>query len=72
VPTPDAENPALVRDHSPAEFRDFEIDFQTNFLLGKFLDIVKMNEFASPLKIMNLLFTGAVRFLKDENILQQF
>jgi len=59
----------FISNNSSAELRDFEVDFQGNFLLRRLLDIVKVDEFGSPFEVVNLLLGRAIALLQDENVL---
>jgi hypothetical protein len=66
-----AKDSSFIGYNCSAELRNFEVDFQGNFLLRRLLDIIKVDEFRSPFEVVDLLFRRAIALLQDEYVLQQ-
>ena len=66
------ENPSFICHDSSAKLRNFEVYFKRNFLLGSFHDIVKVDEFRAPFKVMYKLLRSNVALFEDKSVLKFF
>ena len=67
--TTDTENFSFIRDERPAKLRNNKIIIEDNFLTGLLINIVKMNVFGTPFKVMDEL-SGAITLLENESIVK--
>ena len=67
MPTTDAENFSFICDERPAKLWDKEVIIQNDFFTGLLINIIKMDIFGTPFKVMHKL-SGAITLFEDESI----